>query len=200
MKVNKTNTTDYLERLEDTILNDDNSFIEVRTSEYSKFSDYIINYDVLPKYAKLKKLFKGRNYKFHTLYDLNPFKIHPNTYTKLKKLNDEFVVYYVIFENGVSQKSWRNLEIKITECLYNSSGNSWSFSDTNKTNMYFEMVDFCIGAFKVLHDKRINSKLKRTYFAEMMLNFSWTYSRDDGTTTTFNNDNRITTASTTLEE
>ena len=164
MKENKTNTTDYLKRLEGVITNDDNIFIKVQTSEESHYSDYILNYNRLLNFGNLKKLFKGRDYKFYTLYDLNPFKIHPNTYAKIKKLDDEFVICYMIFENGVSQKMWREAELDITKALLDSSGMSWSSSYRSlKTNMYFEMVDFCVGAFKVYPGNRHIEQKSRTF-------------------------------------
>jgi len=160
MKVMKTNTIKYLQQLETAIKTSDKNFVYVKPSKYSKFKDYILNYKHIHKFVMFNEIFKKYRYAHYTQYNLNPFDIHPQTYNKLKSIQNDFVLYYTIFENAVSEKIWKYAESNINEVLRDSSSDWVSFGDSVMSNMEFKMVHHCIGVYTINPTKRINTRPK----------------------------------------
>jgi len=189
LKIYKTNTVDYLNNLQNKLEFEGRNFLKVDIDKNSRLRDYILNFNILPEFTTLLEAFKNHNYTCYTLYNLNPFKVHPMVMDKIKKIDNQYVLYYIILDCSISKKRWKDIEREITEVMYDASGSSFTNywrggsnrARNSKCNMYFEMLDYQIGAFKVNPAKRIiKPKPFILHLEDTHINIPWD-SGDGGT-------------------
>ncbi len=170
MRYPKTNTDIYTKNLEIALNEYKDTFVYVKPTKKAKYEDYIVHLETINHLDIIKNLFRGVHYHIATRYSLNPFIIHPDTMNKLKTINTDFVVYYMIFEDKISSSFWDIAEKNINKKIEDLP-NRWILFDN--PNMYFKMEDEHIGLFKV--DPALRTKLSvlsDVLDATILFNFS----------------------------